>query len=37
LRQSASAIDLAAAEAALRRSLMQLKVAEYRRKKSGRA
>jgi F-type H+-transporting ATPase subunit epsilon len=37
LRQSASAVDLAAAEAALRRSLMQIKVAEYRRKKSGRA
>ena len=37
LRQShASAVDLAAAEAALRRSMMQLKVAEYRRKKSNR-
>jgi F-type H+-transporting ATPase subunit epsilon len=37
LRQSsASAVDIAAAEAALRRSLMQLKVAEYRRKKSNR-
>jgi len=36
LRKSASAIDIAAAEAALRRSLMQLKVAEHRRKKSNR-
>ena len=37
LRKSASSVDIAAAEAALRRSLMQLKVAEYRRKKSNRA
>jgi len=37
LRKSASAVDIAAAEAALRRSLIQLKVAEHRRKKSNRA
>ena len=37
LRHSASSVDIAAAEAALRRSLMQLKVAEHRRKKSNRA
>lgn len=36
LRKSASAVDIAAAEAALRRSLMQLKVAEHRRRKSNR-
>ncbi|MFA5055140.1 MAG: F0F1 ATP synthase subunit epsilon [Dehalococcoidia bacterium] len=36
LRKSASSVDIAAAEAALRRSLMQLKVAEYRRRKSNR-
>ena len=36
LHKSASAVDIAAAEAALRRSLMQLKVAEHRRKKSNR-
>lgn len=37
LRKSATAVDIAAAEAALRRSLIQLKVAEHRRKKSNRA
>ena len=36
LRQGVSAVDIAAAEAALRRSLIQLKVAEHRRKKSNR-
>lgn len=36
LRKSETSVDIAAAEAALRRSLMQLKVAEYRRKKSNR-
>jgi len=36
LRKSATAVDIAAAEAALRRSLIQLKVAEHRRKKSNR-
>lgn len=33
LKKSASAVDIATAEAALRRSLIQLKVAEHRRKK----
>jgi F-type H+-transporting ATPase subunit epsilon len=37
LRQGVSAVDIAAAEAALRRSLMQLKIAEHHRKKSHRA
>jgi F-type H+-transporting ATPase subunit epsilon len=36
LRKSATSVDIAAAEAALRRSLIQLKVAEHRRKKLNR-